>query len=73
LVQSGRNRQLIVIHWTHVIGFLNENRETEVPAALNRLNIARRTDVMVIFTRSSSVWKGVRFHILRYFQCYASQ
>jgi hypothetical protein len=34
-----------------MIGFLNENRETEVLAAPNRLNIARMNEVMVIFTR----------------------
>jgi hypothetical protein len=40
----------IVIHWTQVIDFLNENRETEVLAIPNRLNIARLNELMVIFT-----------------------
>jgi hypothetical protein len=34
-----------------VIGFLNENREAEVLAALDRLDIARLNEGMVIFTR----------------------
>jgi hypothetical protein len=34
-----------------VIGFLNQNRETGVPPALNRLDITRQNEVMVIFTR----------------------
>jgi hypothetical protein len=39
-----------MIHWTHVIGFLNENRETEILAVLNRLDIDWLNEVMVIFT-----------------------
>jgi hypothetical protein len=34
-----------------VIGFLNGNRETEVLAAMNCLDIARLNEVIVIFTR----------------------
>jgi hypothetical protein len=54
-----------MIHWTHVIGFLNENRETEALAAMNRFDIARLNEVMVIFTRFPCVWTGLLFHILR--------
>jgi hypothetical protein len=39
-----------MIHWTQVIGFLKENRETEALASLHRLDIARLNEVMVIFT-----------------------
>jgi hypothetical protein len=34
-----------------VIGFLNENRETEVLAAPNRLDIAQLNEILVIFGR----------------------
>jgi hypothetical protein len=47
----GEITNYIVIHWTQAIGFLNENREAEVLAALNRLDIARPNEVMIIFTR----------------------
>jgi hypothetical protein len=40
-----------MIHWTQVIDVLKENRETEVLAVLNRLDIVRLNEVMVIFTR----------------------
>jgi hypothetical protein len=40
----------IMIHWTLMIGFLKDNRETEALAAMNRLDIARLNEVMVIFT-----------------------
>jgi hypothetical protein len=40
----------IMIHWTLMIGFLKDNREIEAPAAMNRLDIARLDEVMVIFT-----------------------
>jgi hypothetical protein len=32
-----------------MIGFLNENRETEVLAAMNSLDIARMSEFMAIF------------------------
>jgi hypothetical protein len=51
LVRSGEITNYIVIHWTQVIGFLNENRETEVLAALKRPDIARLNEIMVIFAR----------------------
>jgi hypothetical protein len=41
----------IMIHWTEMIGLLNENREPEVLAALNCLGIARLNAVMAIFTQ----------------------
>jgi hypothetical protein len=49
----GEITNYIVIPWTQVIGFLNENRETEVLTALNRLDIVRLNEVIVIviFTR----------------------
>jgi hypothetical protein len=47
----GEITNYIMIHWTQMIGFCNENRETEVLAALNRLDIAWLNEVMVIFTR----------------------
>jgi hypothetical protein len=40
-----------MIHWTQVIDFVKENRETKALAALNRLDIARLNKIMVIFTR----------------------
>jgi hypothetical protein len=39
------------IHWTQMIGFLKENRETEALAALNRLDITRLNEVMIVLTR----------------------
>jgi hypothetical protein len=39
-----------MIHWTQVIGFLTQNGETEALASLKRLDIARLTEIMVIFT-----------------------
>jgi hypothetical protein len=41
----------ITIHWRQVIGFLNENRETESLAAMNHLDIVRLNEIMVTFTR----------------------
>jgi hypothetical protein len=40
-----------MIHWTQVIDFLKHNGEMEALAALNRLDIARLNEGMVIFTR----------------------
>jgi hypothetical protein len=41
----------VMIHWPQMINFLMEGGETEALAALNRLDIARLNDVIVIFTR----------------------
>jgi hypothetical protein len=54
----GEITSYIGIHWTQMIGFLNENRETEVLAALSRLDIARLNQVMVIFTRFIKYMEG---------------
>jgi hypothetical protein len=48
----------VMIHWTLMIGFLKENRETEALAALDRLDIARLNEIMVIFTRFSMCVEG---------------
>jgi hypothetical protein len=40
-----------MIHWTQVINCLTEGGGTEALTALNRLDIARLNDVIVIFTR----------------------
>jgi hypothetical protein len=47
----GQITNYIVVQWTHVIDFFNENRETEVLATLNPLNISRLNKIMVILTR----------------------
>jgi hypothetical protein len=52
-----------MIHWTHTIGFLKGNREMETLADLNRLDIARPNEVMLISRDSSNVWKGILFPI----------
>jgi hypothetical protein len=47
-----------VIHWTQVIGLLNENRETEVLVALSRLDISGLNEVMTISTHFIKCMEG---------------
>jgi hypothetical protein len=66
----GKITNYIVIHWRQVIGFLNENRATEVLAALNRLDVTRLNEVIGVLTRFTKGAEGNFISYLTYFQCY---
>jgi hypothetical protein len=57
----------IGIQWTQMIGFFNENRETEVLAALNRLDIDGLNKVRVIFTQFIKCVEG---NLISYFDIF---
>jgi hypothetical protein len=56
-----------MIRWTQVTGFLTENGETKARAALDRLDIARLNEVVVIFT---GFIKGVEGNFISYFDIF---
>jgi hypothetical protein len=57
-----------MINQTQMIGFVNENGETEALAALNRLNIATLNEVMTIFTQFI---KYVELNFISHFNFFA--
>jgi hypothetical protein len=37
------------IHWRQIVGFLKDKEETEAMVALNRLDVGRLNEILVIF------------------------